>query len=59
MKDWLKNKGTDANIRDQLMCSLWTWNSPEAMHTDWDHLIFLARKIGKQHIWDGWISIEW
>jgi len=59
IEDQLKNEGTNADIREQLMLSLQTWNSPEALYTKHDLLIIDNKKIGKQHIWDGWFSIEW
>ncbi len=53
IEDWLKQKGTDTYIQEQLMQTLRTWNLQENIHSDNEHLIQEQENIGKQYIWDG------
>jgi len=62
MKDldsWLRNENTDRQIRNHLMGYLKNWNSTNATATTPGNPIPTQDDIGKQYIWDGWLSTEW
>jgi len=59
LDDWLKSKGTDISIREQLMLALKTWMIPDTANYRQGSLIDKQEQIGKQYIWDRWLSMEW
>jgi len=59
LESWLRDENTDRQIRNQLMGYLRNWNSQDAPETTPGNPIHTQDDIGKQYIWDGWLSKEW
>jgi len=56
---WLKDKGTNTHLCQLLIEYIRTWNEPGTTHSDKMEPSQTQDRIGKQYIWDGWLSIEW
>jgi len=56
---WLRDEGTDLNIRENLMHYLRSWPLPNS--TSSTSLPFLNDQdnIGTQYLWDGWLCQGW
>jgi len=59
LDDWLKVEGTERLIRKQLLHGLRTWTTPEQLLHTPESPLAAQERLGKQYMWDGWLSTEW
>jgi len=58
LDEWLQAEGTEKSIHEQLMHGLCSWTTPNLLTTP-NSPLKAQDQIGKQYMWDGWLSREW